>query len=58
MQEKVRELFRKIGSDVGSEVWKEIDAGRSIEDVEDEIRECALKVCTGGELGDVKKLWV
>ncbi|KAK9894122.1 Deoxythymidylate kinase [Cystobasidium minutum MCA 4210] len=58
IQEKVRELFRRLGSDVGSQTWKEIDAGGSIEDVEGQISKLAVEVCRNDALGDVKKLWL
>lgn len=59
MQEKVRQLFRRIGDDVGPKTWHELDAGQSIEDVEEDLLSIARKVCEDDDkLGRVGKLWM
>lgn len=58
MQEKVRRLFTQLGEDVGVDTWREIDAGGSVQEVEDGIMSFAKEVCQDRELGVVKKLWM
>lgn len=58
MQEKVRQLFRRIGQDVGEARWRELDAGKSIEEVENELLSIVRKVCEQDDLGEIGKLWM
>ena len=57
MQDRVRDLFAKIATDVGTFKWRIIDAGQSIEQVEAELFLIANKICTTRQLGAVGKLW-
>lgn len=58
MQEKVRQLFRRIGEEVGPEKWCELDAGKSIEDVEGDLVLLVRRICERDDLGQVGKLWM
>lgn len=57
MQGKVRTLFDKIGQEVGSRRWTVIDADQTIDKVELELGEKAVKVCANVD-GQLGKLWM
>lgn len=38
--------------------WREMNADKSIDEVEQEVFSIVKKVCEGEELGDVGKLWM
>jgi dTMP kinase len=56
VQIAVRDVFDKIGKDVGEGVWKILDAGRDVDQVEKDVRRRVddLLERVGGEVG---KLW-
>lgn len=56
MQARVREVFRRIGEEMGTEKWVNIDAGRTREEVEDDIWEKA-SFLVDGVTAPVSRLW-
>ena len=57
MQDQVRELFAKIGNEIGVFKWRVIDAGPSMEEVEKELLLVGNKICTTRHLGAIGSLW-
>lgn len=57
MQIAVKDMFERIGKDVGEERWKVLDAGREVEVVEWDVRGRVEEVLKSVE-GPVGKLWV
>ncbi|KAF9779208.1 thymidylate kinase-domain-containing protein [Thelephora terrestris] len=56
MQARVREVFARIGKEIGAEGWVTIDAGRSREEVEKDIWEKVSPLVEGVN-GPVNALW-
>ena len=56
VQRAVREMFKRIGQDVGQDRWKVLDAGGTIEQVEGQIWS-AVQEALRGPRGPVGKLW-
>lgn len=56
MQIAVKDMFERIGSDVGSERWKVLDAGRDVDAVEEDVRGRVEELLKTFE-GSVGKLW-
>lgn len=56
IQNRVRGVFMRLGKDVGSERWQELDAGRSIEQVEEELLEKAVSVCEN-TIAEIGEMW-
>lgn len=56
MQARVREVFGRIGKEMGAEKWVTIDAGRTREEVEEDIWKNVSPLVEGaGE--PVSRLW-
>lgn len=47
LQMQVRKVFQRIGQQVGFDQWREVDAGRSVEQVAEEIEKLVLDVVHG-----------
>ena len=56
MQARVREVFGRIGTEMGAKKWVTIDAGRSREEVEKDIWE-RVSLLVEGVNGPVNTLW-
>ena len=56
MQARVREVFGRIGKEMGTEKWVMIDAGRTREEVEKEIWE-KVSPLVEGVSEPVSQLW-
>lgn len=56
MQARVREVFGRIGKEMGAEKWVTIDAGRTREDVENDIWEKVSSLVEGVN-NPVSRLW-
>jgi dTMP kinase len=56
MQARVREIFGRIGKEMGTERWATIDAGRTREEVEKDMWETASHLVEGVD-GPVGQLW-
>ncbi|ORY40627.1 thymidylate kinase-domain-containing protein [Leucosporidium creatinivorum] len=56
VQIAVKDMFERIGSDVGSERWKVLDAGRDVDAVEKDVRGRVEELLKKVE-GPVGKLW-
>lgn len=57
VQLAVREIFSRIGTEVGKERWKVVDAGLGMEDVQRIVREGAEE-CRTNLKDEVRGLWV
>lgn len=57
MQSKVRELFKTIGHDVGPSKWRTVDAGQSIEAIEQEVYALASEACQTCPSSPIGELW-
>ena len=56
MQARVREVFGRIGREMGAEKWVTIDAGRTREEVEKDIWE-KVSLLVEGVNEPVSRLW-
>lgn len=58
LQLKVRDVFARIGEDVGPARWREVDAAGSLDEVEATLRAEVDRVITsGGVSEEVGRLW-